>query len=171
MSDGLWPARPTRRDLAVTAIGAIIREGSRFPSGTARISPATSRELAERIYSTLVSEGVIPATTQKRKDTPMPTNTIEGDLPIVKALLATEKRHVVTMLGHVYVDAPVNPDGPAAAALIRQLVEALEGARADIDYACEAIQKLNEHKARARLEQTLRHIDALLAAQQAGVTR
>lgn len=51
----------TARTRRVEAIGMIIREQSRFPSGTPRISPAKAREIGEFVYQYLQTEKVIRA--------------------------------------------------------------------------------------------------------------
>lgn len=51
--------RPTLREVRVEGIAMILRENSRFPSGTPRFSPAKAREIAEFVYQYLQTEGVI----------------------------------------------------------------------------------------------------------------
>lgn len=49
---------PTKREQRVEAIATIVRELTRFPSGTPRISPQKAREIGEYIYQWLVAEKV-----------------------------------------------------------------------------------------------------------------
>lgn len=51
--------RPTKRMCRVTAIAMILRENTRHPSGTPRISPDKAHEVAERVYQFLVTEKVV----------------------------------------------------------------------------------------------------------------
>jgi hypothetical protein len=53
--------RPTKRDLRVVAIAMIIRENTRFPSGTPRMSPEKAKEIAEFVYQYLVTQKVVTA--------------------------------------------------------------------------------------------------------------
>lgn len=51
--------RPTKRHLRVIAIAMIIRENTRFPSGTPRMSPEKAEEIAEFVYQYLVTQKVV----------------------------------------------------------------------------------------------------------------
>ncbi len=54
--------QPSIRDLRVEGLAMIFREQSRFPSGTARVSPEKAREIAEYAYQYLVSVDAIATT-------------------------------------------------------------------------------------------------------------
>lgn len=50
---------PSRREARVEAIAMIVREQTRWPSGTPMISPQKARDLGEYIYQYLQTEKVI----------------------------------------------------------------------------------------------------------------
>ena len=49
----------TKRARRVEAIAMIIREQSRFPSGTPRLSPDKARDIGEFVYQYMQTEGII----------------------------------------------------------------------------------------------------------------
>jgi len=51
--------QPTKRACRVAVIGAIIREQTRFPSGTPRMSPEKAEQIGEFVYQYLVTQKVV----------------------------------------------------------------------------------------------------------------
>jgi hypothetical protein len=51
--------RPTERMRRVEALAMILRENTRHPSGTPKMSPETARKIAEFQYQYLVTEKVV----------------------------------------------------------------------------------------------------------------